>query len=115
VLIDGQDRYIQEKDEYGTSKGVVKLVDYHHLPDNQSDSLSARPFVIDLESTNGTLVNDNAIPAARYYELKAGDGTPYARLYAHNALICPSLVFPVIKFGLSAREYVLLHDEASLG
>ncbi|KIM43321.1 hypothetical protein M413DRAFT_69501 [Hebeloma cylindrosporum] len=69
-----QYRYIQEKDEYGTSKGVVK------------------PFVIDLESTNGTLVNDEAIPPARYYELKAGD---------------------VIKFGLSTREYVLLHDEAS--
>ncbi|KAF8967059.1 SMAD/FHA domain-containing protein [Flammula alnicola] len=69
-----QYRYVQEKDEFGTSKGVVK------------------PFIIDLESTNGTLVNDEAIPAARYYELKAGD---------------------VIKFGLSTREYVLLHDEAS--
>lgn len=33
-----------------------------------------RPFVIDLESTNKTFVNDEAIPAARYYELKTGDG-----------------------------------------
>ena len=33
-----------------------------------------RPFVIDLESTNKTFVNDEAIPAARYYELRAGDG-----------------------------------------
>jgi len=69
-----QYRYVQEKDEFGGSKGVVK------------------PFVIDLESTNGTLVNDETIPAARYYELKAGD---------------------VVKFGLSTKEYVLLHDEAS--
>ncbi|PPQ77481.1 hypothetical protein CVT25_011351 [Psilocybe cyanescens] len=69
-----QYRYVQEKDEFGSSKGVVK------------------PFVIDLESTNGTLVNDETIPAARYYELKAGD---------------------VVKFGLSTKEYVLLHDEAS--
>ncbi|KAF9485850.1 SMAD/FHA domain-containing protein [Pholiota conissans] len=69
-----QYRYIQEKDEFGSSKGVVK------------------PFIIDLESTNGTIVNDETIPAARFYELKAGD---------------------VIKFGLSTREYVLLHDEAS--
>ncbi|KAF8195481.1 SMAD/FHA domain-containing protein [Pholiota molesta] len=69
-----QYRYVQEKDEFGSSKGVVK------------------PFIIDLESTNGTSVNDEAIPAARFYELKAGD---------------------VIKFGLSTREYVLLHDEAS--
>jgi len=67
-----QYRYVQEKDEFGTSKGVIK------------------PFVIDLESTNKTFVNDEAIPAARYYELIAGD---------------------VIKFGLSTREYVILHEE----
>lgn len=67
-----QYRYVQEKDEFGTSKGVIK------------------PFVIDLESTNRTFVNDEAIPAARYYELRTGD---------------------VIKFGLSTREYVILHDE----
>lgn len=44
------------------------------MPAAQLDLLN-RPFIIDLESTNGTLVNDEAIPAARYYELKAGDGT----------------------------------------
>ncbi|KAF9454802.1 SMAD/FHA domain-containing protein [Macrolepiota fuliginosa MF-IS2] len=66
-----QYRYVQEK---GESKGAVK------------------PFIIDLESTNGTLVNDEKIPAARFYELRAGD---------------------VIKFGLSTREYVLLNEEAA--
>jgi pSer/pThr/pTyr-binding forkhead associated (FHA) protein len=35
---------------------------------------AGRPFVIDLESTNKTFVNDEVIPAARYYELKTGDG-----------------------------------------
>lgn len=69
-----QYRQVQEKDEYGTSKPVVK------------------PFIIDLESTNGTKVNDEAIPPARYYELHLND---------------------VITFGLSDREYVLLHDGAS--
>ncbi|KAF5315318.1 hypothetical protein D9619_006992 [Psilocybe cf. subviscida] len=69
-----QYRHVIEKDEFGGSKGKVK------------------PFIIDLESTNGTTVNDETIPPARYYELKAGD---------------------VVKFGLSTREYVLLHDEAS--
>lgn len=69
-----QYRYIQEKDEFGSVKPVIK------------------PFIIDLESTNGTHVNGEAIPTSRYYELKAGD---------------------VIKFGLSTREYVLLHDEAT--
>lgn len=33
-----------------------------------------RPFIIDLESTNGTHVNDEQIPTSRFYELKAGDG-----------------------------------------
>lgn len=33
-----------------------------------------RPFIIDLESTNGTHVNDLEIPTSRYYELHAGDG-----------------------------------------
>ncbi|KAJ3842813.1 SMAD/FHA domain-containing protein [Lentinula raphanica] len=69
-----QYRLVQEKDEFGGSKGVVK------------------PFIIDLESTNGTHVNDDKIPASRYYELKLND---------------------VIKFGTSNREYVLLHDDAS--
>ncbi|EIN12932.1 SMAD/FHA domain-containing protein [Punctularia strigosozonata HHB-11173 SS5] len=69
-----QYRAINEKNEFGEVKAVVK------------------PFIIDLESTNGTHVNDVQIPAARYYELQLND---------------------VIKFGLSAREYVLLHDDAA--
>lgn len=69
-----QFRYVQSKDEFGVSKGVVK------------------PFVIDLESTNGTHVNDETIPTTRFYELQASD---------------------VLKFGQSTREYVLLHDEAA--
>ncbi|KAG0701409.1 smad nuclear interacting protein 1 [Suillus ampliporus] len=69
-----QHRQVTEKDEFGSSK-----------PKN-------KPFIIDLESTNSTHVNDEAIPTSRFYELKAGD---------------------VIKFGLSNREYVLLHDDAT--
>ncbi|KII90813.1 hypothetical protein PLICRDRAFT_137293, partial [Plicaturopsis crispa FD-325 SS-3] len=69
-----QYRHVFEKNEFGESKGVVK------------------PFIIDLESTNGTHVNDETIPVSRFYELKASD---------------------VIKFGQSTREYVLLHDAAS--
>lgn len=33
-----------------------------------------RPFVIDLDSTNGTHVNDKEIPKSRYYELRNSDG-----------------------------------------
>jgi smad nuclear-interacting protein 1 len=51
-----QYRHVMEKNEFGEKRGVVK------------------PFIIDLESTNGTHVNDEQIPSARYYELKLNDG-----------------------------------------
>jgi smad nuclear-interacting protein 1 len=51
-----------------------------------------KPFIIDLESTNGTFVNDERIPASRYYELRSRD---------------------TIRFGCSTREYVLLCEEDS--
>ncbi|CED85159.1 Transcriptional regulator SNIP1, contains FHA domain [Phaffia rhodozyma] len=56
------------------------------------ESSSVKPFVIDLDSTNATFVNDQEIPPSRYYELKASD---------------------VLKFGQSTREFVLLHEEAA--
>ncbi|ORZ06811.1 SMAD/FHA domain-containing protein [Lobosporangium transversale] len=52
-------------------------------------SRSTKPFIIDLESANGTFVNGVQIPPTRYYELKLSD---------------------VIKFGASTREFVLLHE-----
>lgn len=71
--------------------------------------LQTRPFIIDLESTNGTIVNEEIVPAARYYELKPGDGEP---LISDPVTPRPTSR-AVIKFGLSTREYVLLHDEVS--
>ncbi|ORX46317.1 SMAD/FHA domain-containing protein [Hesseltinella vesiculosa] len=49
-----------------------------------------RPYIIDLESTNGTFLNGDKIPSTRYVELQVKD---------------------VLKFGESTREYVLLHPE----
>ncbi|KAI0801958.1 SMAD/FHA domain-containing protein [Irpex lacteus] len=69
-----QFRQVHEKNEFGDTKTAVK------------------PFIIDLESTNGTKVNDETIPTSRYFELKLGD---------------------VIKFGDSVREYVLLSEDAA--
>ena len=68
-----------------------------------------RPFIIDLESTNSTFVNDEAIPTSRFYELKPSDGLSSFLLI--SAFI--SQGFLVLKFGQSTREYVLLHDEVS--
>ncbi|XP_059618553.1 smad nuclear interacting protein 1 [Phlebotomus argentipes] len=50
-----------------------------------------RPYLIDLESSNGTFVNNNRIEARKYIELLEKD---------------------VIKFGFSSREYVLLHENS---
>jgi pSer/pThr/pTyr-binding forkhead associated (FHA) protein len=66
---------MMETNEFGEKKGVIK------------------PFIIDLDSTNGTHVNDEQIPPARYYELKLNDS---------------------IKFGTSSREFVLLHESCQV-
>ncbi|XP_048485595.1 smad nuclear-interacting protein 1 isoform X1 [Plutella xylostella] len=50
-----------------------------------------RPYIIDLDSANGTFVNNKKIEARRYVELLERD---------------------VVKFGFSAREYVLLHENS---
>jgi len=49
------------------------------------------PYIIDLESSNGTYVNNQKIEPKRYVELKEQD---------------------VLKFGYSSREYVLLHENS---
>jgi smad nuclear-interacting protein 1 len=48
-----------------------------------------RPYVMDLESTNGTWLNGTRLEPARYVELRARD---------------------VLRFGASPRELVLMHD-----
>ncbi|KAI9743260.1 MAG: hypothetical protein M1818_003106 [Claussenomyces sp. TS43310] len=64
-----QFRYIEKKNEYGDKLGKVK------------------PYLIDLESANGTSLNKEAIPTSRYLELRDKD---------------------MIQFGDSTREYVLM-------
>lgn len=50
---------------------------------------SVRPYILDLESTHGTFLNGEKIVSARYVSLRARD---------------------TLRFGLSSREYVLMHD-----
>ncbi|CAN0410620.1 unnamed protein product [Ascophyllum nodosum] len=54
--------------------------------------VAAPPYIMDLESTNGTMLNGTRLEPARYIELKEKD---------------------VVRFGQSTREYVLLHDKSS--
>jgi len=48
-----------------------------------------RPYVIDLEATNGTKLNGEKIDASRYYEIRTED---------------------MIQFGESTREYLFIKD-----
>ena len=64
-----QFRFVEKKNEYGDKEGKV------------------RPYMIDLESANGTKVNGELLPERRFVEVRSGD---------------------VIAFGDSTREYVLM-------
>ena len=64
-----QFRYVEKRNEYGDRIGKVK------------------PYLLDLESANGSSINGDRIPAGRYVELMDKD---------------------VMKFGLSSREYVMM-------
>jgi len=67
-----------------------RMVQYEK-PDGRK-AFRIAPYIIDLESANGTFVNNKRIEARRYVELMEKD---------------------VIKFGFSSREYVLLHDKSN--
>ncbi|CCG81270.1 putative FHA domain protein SNIP1 [Taphrina deformans PYCC 5710] len=68
-----QFRESRKKNEYGDVKVQIK------------------PYLIDLESTNKSYVNDKEIPESRYYELRHGD---------------------TLTFGDSDRDYVLILEES---
>ncbi|KAL7295492.1 hypothetical protein TKK_0011140 [Trichogramma kaykai] len=57
---------------------------------NGSSGKRIRPYLIDLESANGTFINKVKLEPKRYYELQERD---------------------VVTFGFSSREYVVLHEE----
>jgi smad nuclear-interacting protein 1 len=66
-----QFRFVEKTNEYGDKIGRV------------------RPYLIDLDSANGTTLNKDSIPASRYVELRDKD---------------------MIQFGFSTREYVLMRS-----
>ncbi|KAL3936363.1 MAG: hypothetical protein SGBAC_008309 [Bacillariaceae sp.] len=69
------------------------VLQYRALPTKDGSRLVCQPYMMDLESTNGTFLNGVRIDSARYYQLKKGD---------------------VLKFGASTREYVLMTENTTL-
>ncbi|KAI8374475.1 SMAD/FHA domain-containing protein [Radiomyces spectabilis] len=66
------------------------VIQFREVREGPNKERHVKPFIIDLESTNGTFLNGEQIPSTRYVELRVKD---------------------VLKFGQSTREYVLLHSE----
>lgn len=67
---------------------------YRLVPYEREDGTKGKhvlPYIIDLDSANGTFVNDKKIEPKKYVELRERD---------------------VVKFGFSTREYVLLHKDS---
>lgn len=60
----------------------------HAVMHYRQASGEVKPYIMDLESTNGTFLNGKRLDPARYYEMRERD---------------------VLKFGMSSREFVLLH------
>uniref|UniRef100_A0A1A9ZGL3 FHA domain-containing protein n=1 Tax=Glossina pallidipes TaxID=7398 RepID=A0A1A9ZGL3_GLOPL len=91
----GRDRKIADLavDHPSCSKQHAAL-QYRLIPfirEDGSTGKRVRLYLIDLDSANGTFVNNKPIEARKYYELFEKD---------------------VIKFGFSTREYVLLHENS---
>lgn len=89
----GRDRKICDiaVDHPSCSKQHAAL-QYRLVPYEREDGTTGkrvRPYIIDLESANGTFVNNKQIDPRKYVELLEKD---------------------VVKFGFSSREYVLLHE-----
>ncbi|GAA5942644.1 Pml1p [Sporobolomyces koalae] len=68
-----QFRQVTERNEFGDTKSLTK------------------PFIIDLDSANGTMVNDEAVPASRFYELKSGDVLKFAFSTRDGPIDSPNL------------------------
>ncbi|XP_076250344.1 smad nuclear-interacting protein 1 isoform X2 [Rhynchophorus ferrugineus] len=91
----GRDRKVVDLpvDHPSCSKQHAAL-QYRLVPFTREDGSSGkrvRPYIIDLDSANGTYINNNKIEPRKYVELLERD---------------------VIKFGFSSREYVLLHENS---
>lgn len=107
-----QYRLVQYKKEDGRKGRKVRYAFLHLDPVSPcTDRATAcRPYIIDLDSTNGTYLNNSRIEPSRYVELK--ERVCSKRVCCCAVLIRISFLQDVLKFGFSSREYVLLHENS---
>jgi len=82
-----QFRQVSVKNEFGD---VDKRIKYSTF---QDVLVNIRPYIIDLDSTNGTELNGEKIESRRYFEIRSDD---------------------MLKFGESTREYVFIKDPSAI-
>lgn len=71
------------------------VMQYRVIPYERADGSKGRkirPYIIDLDSSNGTFLNNKRIESRKYYEIFDKD---------------------VLKFGFSSRDYVVMHEDYS--
>jgi len=78
-----QFRQVNVKNEYGDVDKPIKYFPCYAVETN------VRPYIIDLDSTNGTELNGEKIESRRYFEIRTED---------------------MVKFGESTREYIFIKD-----
>jgi smad nuclear-interacting protein 1 len=81
-----QFREINVKNEFGDVDKRIKYPPFHAVGVND------RPYIIYLDSTNGTKLNGEKIESRRYFEIRTED---------------------MVKFGESTREYIFIKDPSA--
>ena len=79
--------YLLENPSISAQHAVIQFRVKKEETENGEIMEEIKPYIMDLESTNGTFLNGEKIEPARYYELLHKD---------------------IIKFGNSTREYVFM-------
>lgn len=76
-----------EHESISGQHAVIQYRQYKYMDDEGNLIKEVRPYIIDLESTNKTLLNSEELEPARYYELRNKD---------------------ILNFGMSTRDYVVM-------
>ena len=82
-----QFRQVNAKNEFGDVDKRIKYPAFH------AAQVNIRPYIIDLDSTNGTELNGEKIESRRYFEIRTED---------------------MLKFGESTREYIFIKDPSAV-
>lgn len=95
-LLGSNDKVCDILMEHGSISGQHAVLQYRRVPysgkkEKFMGSMVCKPYLMDLDSTNGTILNKEKIDGRRYYELRKGD---------------------VISFGESTREYVFMVEKS---